>query len=169
MKIFIVNEADEVIDQVERKAITDWSTIIYRASAIWLYNGKGEVLTAQRSPNKRLSPGVWGPSAAGFVESHEDYASNIVKEVEEELGLLLDPSTVTPSLKVLQKDVTSGRRYFMQFYTAPTDVIVSDLHLQTKEVAAARFITPEELLAEHTSHPEQFIDIIPEVFTTIVL
>lgn len=85
MKIPIVNESDEVIAYKERESIAVED--IYRVSALWVKNSKGESLLAQRAFTKKHSPGKWEPAVAGTVEEGEDYDSNIIKEIEEELGL----------------------------------------------------------------------------------
>src|SRR3989338_10763955 len=86
MRIPIVNEQDEIIGYKDRK---DRNKVdIARITGLWLWNEKGEALLAQRSFNKKMHPGMWGPAVAGTVEEGETYESNIIKESEEEIGLL---------------------------------------------------------------------------------
>src|SRR3989338_3993719 len=85
MRIPIVNEQDEIIGYKDRK---DRNKVdIARITGLWLWNEKGEALLAQRSFNKKMHPGMWGPAVAGTVEEGETYESNIIKESEEEIGL----------------------------------------------------------------------------------
>ncbi len=86
MQIPIVNEQDEIIGYKDRK---DRNLVdITRVSALWITNEDGEILLAQRGLNKTHSPGLWGPAVAGTVEEGETYESNIIKEAEEEIGLV---------------------------------------------------------------------------------
>lgn len=50
----IVNLDDEIIGYKERSKIT--SQDIYRVSALWIENSKGEILLAQRGFMKRNNP-----------------------------------------------------------------------------------------------------------------
>jgi len=85
MKIPIVNEQDEIIKVVDIKDRKPGE--ICRITGLWLTDPEGNILLAQRAFNKKLSPGLWGPAAAGTVEEGETYESNIIKEAEEEIGL----------------------------------------------------------------------------------
>ena len=45
------------------------------------------IVERQTAFDKKYDPGKWGPSAAGTVEEGETYQSNIIKELQEEIGL----------------------------------------------------------------------------------
>jgi len=61
---------------------------IYRVSALWLTDRTiGEILLAQRKWTKKNDPGKWGAVVYGTIEVGETYDSNIIKEIEEEIGL----------------------------------------------------------------------------------
>ncbi len=110
--ITIVDSDDNVI---ARKSINEvnYETDIYRVSALWVTNKKGEVLLAQCSLKHDHQPGLWGPAAAGTVED-ETYEQNMVKEIEEELGIA--HLSIAPIHKIFQH--AGGRRYFCQWFTA---------------------------------------------------
>lgn len=81
----IVNLDDEIIGYKPRKDITLQD--VYRVSALWIENSQGEILLAQRGFLKSVDPGKWGAAVAGTVEKDESYEENILKEMQEELGL----------------------------------------------------------------------------------
>ena len=81
--ITIVNLDDEIIGYKPRSEIT--SQDVYRVSALWIENSKGEILLAQRGFMKRNNPGKWGPAVAGTIDKGESYEENMYKEAEEEL------------------------------------------------------------------------------------
>lgn len=83
--VTIVDEQDNILGVKARDDLG--SKDIVRISVLWIENSKGQVLLQQRSLAKKTGPGKWGPAVAGTVESHETYASNIIKEAEEEIGL----------------------------------------------------------------------------------
>jgi isopentenyl-diphosphate delta-isomerase len=134
----IVNEQDEVIGYKSRDEILP--TYIYRVSALWITNSKGEILLAQRALSKKNDPGRWGPAVAGTVEEGETYDSNIVKEAGEELGLKNIHPIKGPKVRVAQK-----HQYWLQWYSLVLDALVGSFVIEPKEVMAIQWFTPEEL------------------------
>src|SRR3989344_8714359 len=149
MRIPIVNEQDEIIGYKDRK---DRNKVdIARITGLWLWNEKGEALLAQRSFNKKMHPGMWGPAVAGTVEEGETYASNIIKEAEEEIGL----KNLRPVLDQKLRRTTQ-HAYFVQWFVA---TINSDYPLvrQDSEVEAIKWFSKEELLKAIKESPEVFL------------
>lgn len=151
MKRIIVDKDDTILGAKSRDEI-DFATDIYRVSALWLWNSKGEVLIAQRAFNKGNGAGLWGPSVAGTVEEGETYDDNIRKETEEEIGV----SDV--EFEFVQKDFFAGTRsYFCSVYKVVKDVPEDEFVIQQAEVAAVRWITPDDLRADFAAHPEKYL------------
>lgn len=149
MKIPIVNEQDEIIGYKEREEKTDEE--IHRVSVLWVKDKENNMLLAQRSFNKKHHPGLWGPAVAGTVEEGETYESNIIKESEEEIGLVgINPVLGLKSLK------ESVHRYFSQRFSVVVDhnypFVKSD-----EEVEAIRWFGREELLSLIQEKPEMFL------------
>jgi len=86
MKIPIVNEKDEIVYYKEKHELLP--TEINRDTGLFVLNEKNQILLAQRSSNKKMYPNLWSVAVAGTVEEGETYESNIIKEAQEELGLL---------------------------------------------------------------------------------
>ena len=59
----------------------------YRASYIFTFNCEGELFVQQRAHSKDKYPGWFDLAAGGVLREGEDYRSNAVREVEEELGI----------------------------------------------------------------------------------
>ncbi|NND64799.1 MAG: NUDIX domain-containing protein, partial [Gammaproteobacteria bacterium] len=114
-KILVVNEKDEVIGEKYRRDM-DYDQDIFRSSVLWLTNSSGEVLLAKRVMTKKKDPGKWGPSVAGTLEVGETYDSNMVKEIQEEIGL--GGVKLIAGSKIFE-DVP--RKHFIQWYTASVD------------------------------------------------
>jgi isopentenyldiphosphate isomerase len=114
---------------------------------------------AQRAFTKTKSPGAWGPAVAGTVEEGEDYDSNIVKEIQEELGISISLERLTKVVKIHVKGETND--YFAQWYTTVLDVNVEDLVLQKEEVEQVAWFHPEELILKIQEHPEEFTPTSP--------
>lgn len=149
--IVIVNDQDEVIGHKERGTIVQAD--IYRVSALWVTNSRGDILLAQRKFTKKHDPGKWGPAVAGTIDQGETYESNIVKEAEEEIGL----TNVKPALGPKRR-VTGEHNYFCQWYTLVIDKPADDLVIQEDEVEQVKWFTRSELEGELHEHPERYLD-----------
>ncbi len=130
-EIIIVDEYDNVVSYKKRKDLQ--AEDIYRVSALWLTNSKGEILLAQRAYDKKHHPGKWGPSVAGTIESGETYDDNIIKEAEEEIGLKGVDFKKGPK-ELNKKDYS----HYTQWYLAVVDRNIEDFIVQPGEVVKVR-------------------------------
>ena len=156
-KIQIVNEQDEVIGYKDRTGL-DYENNIYRVSALWLTNSKGEVLIAQRAMTKDRNPGKWGPAVAGTVEEGETYESNIEKEIKEEIGL-----TDVKLKKGPKRSPVLKRNYFVQWFIATIDKDISEFRIQEDEVEKVAWIPLEKLIKDVKTNPSKYLGSMPEI------
>ncbi len=127
---------------------------ILAISALWVENSHGEVLLAQRSWEKKHSPGLWGPAASGTLEPGETFLSNITKEAGEEIGLTgIKPQEIYRQHH-WHKDGT-GR--YAASYHATVDWPVEVFVLQKEEVEQVRWVSKPALLKELETAPEKFV------------
>jgi isopentenyldiphosphate isomerase len=85
----VVNDNDEVIG-VRRRGEIHAERLMHRAVHILLFNSQGELFLQKRSLSKDEQPGKWDSSAAGHVDSGEAYLDCACREIEEELGIVVD-------------------------------------------------------------------------------
>lgn len=151
MRLTVVNEQDELVGYKERDERVEGDII--RISALWLLNERNEVLIAQRAFDKEHDPGKWSVSAAGTVEEGETYLSNILKEAEEELGVMIAEKDIVPSVR---RKVETSHAYFCQLYIAH---ISSDtvLRLQADEVVSAQWVSVAKLKEWFSRAPSEFV------------
>ncbi|RJQ15696.1 NUDIX domain-containing protein [Candidatus Woesearchaeota archaeon] len=153
-RMIIVDEHDNVIGHKYRE--DEKPDDIYRVSALWITNSKGDILLAKRHRNKKHDPGKWGPAVAGTVDEGETYEQNIIKEAEEELGLKNIKPTLGP------KTAPYGQyKYFTQWFTLKIDKPASELIFQEDEVEEIKWFTKKELLESLQKHPEKFLPKMP--------
>lgn len=145
-KIIIVDEDDVVIGLKKRENIKPDD--IYRVSALWVQNSKGDILLAQRSFDKNNDPGKWGPAVAGTIEEGETYESNIIKEAEEEIGL-----KGCRFEKSFKKKNFGKHRHFTQWFFAVVDKKIEDFTVQKEEVENIKWFAKDELMQELDSAP----------------
>ncbi len=153
MKVPVVDENDVEIGLKERNDIGPED--IYRVSALWLTNTKGEALMAQRALSKKNSPGLWGPAVAGTIEEGETYDSNIVKEIQEEIGIIVSIDQLRKGPKTFHK--TNRRVYFDQWYLYTADISLEQFVVADEEVAQIRWISRTDLEQWYAEKPEEFI------------
>ena len=108
---------------------------------VCVINGKNEMLCQRRQPAKKHYGGCWDLSAGGFVLTGEDATQAARREMEEELGLALEP-------KALRFLFTEPFSYVLDdYFLARAEVDPATLALETEEVAEARWISAEEVEA----------------------
>ena len=85
----VVDANDEFV-AVKTRGEIHASRLMHRAVHILLFNSSGELFLQKRSMNKDEQPGKWDSSAAGHVDSGEDYLQCAERELDEELGIAVD-------------------------------------------------------------------------------
>jgi len=121
-------------------------------------NSKNEILLAKRALTKKHDPGKWGPAVAGTVDEGETYDSNIVKEVEEELGL----KNINPE-KWIKNDTIGKQKYqhFTQWYKLRLDEPLDYFKLQEEEVSEIKWFARDEL--KELGDTDHILDSIREI------
>ena len=96
----VVDESDRVV-RPEYRDVIHVNNYLHRAVHMLLFNARGELFLQKRSIWKDRNPGLWDSSAAGHVDSGEDYATAAARELHEELGIDSPPlesiARLTPS------------------------------------------------------------------------
>jgi len=149
-KLIIVDENDVPIGLKDRSSVT--KDDIYRVSALWITNSKGDILLAQRQLTKKQDPGKWGPAVAGTNDEGESYDVNILKEAQEEIGLKNTIFTIARKIRY-----TSPTNNFCQWYTLVIDKDIDYFKLQEEEVKAIKWFTRDELKKQLSNSPEKFL------------
>lgn len=115
---------------------------------IWIQNSKGELLMQKRSDKVDNCPGEWA-ATGGSVQAGEEPLTSAVRELSEELGIMVTAEELQYCLMVRRKDA------FCYVYLVKKDIPVDALTLQECEVAAAEWMsveTIERMVEEGTMH-----------------
>jgi len=116
-----------------------------KVALLWLVNEKGELLIARRASHMDSDAGVWGPSVSGEIEEGELPLKAVIREAEEELGIL--PNQITPLfLHETTYEHQDGKgREFSIFYAKVNSDILNKLTLEPEEVAEVKWISMDDL------------------------
>lgn len=129
------------------------SSDIYRVSGLWLRNSKGEVLLARRSPQKKNGGGLWGPAVAGTLEYDESYESNIVKEIQEEIGIT-DLALERGETRFVEGE---GRKYFCTYFYGVSDLPVESFTVEKDAVEEVKWVNEKLALEDMDNHPDRYL------------
>jgi isopentenyldiphosphate isomerase len=103
---------------------------------ILLFNSSGELFLQKRSMSKDEQPGKWDSSAAGHVDSGEEYPECASREIAEELGIVVD-QPLQPLFK-LPASMRSGNEHCMVYRYCFDGPLV----LQAEEIDDGVWIEP---------------------------
>jgi isopentenyldiphosphate isomerase len=145
----IVNERDEVIDRRPRREVHRLG-LTHRAVHVLVFNARGEVFLQKRSLTKDTSPGLWDSSASGHVDSGEDYDVCAVRELREEIGLVV---AQTPErLFKIEARAETGQEFVWVYRCASEGPFT----LHPEEIESGGWFAPEEISRWMTERPEEF-------------
>jgi len=84
----VVDAADRVITQATRRYVHA-RRLRHRAVHVLIFNPVGQLFVQKRSATKDTFPGHYDSSASGHLNSGEDYDTCAVREIQEELNLVI--------------------------------------------------------------------------------
>ncbi len=145
----VVNERDEVIGQNTRREVHRLG-LKHRAVHVLVFNKKGDVFLQKRSKSKDTFPGAWDSSASGHVDSGEDYDACAIRELREEIGLVVkQPPT---RLFKLEARVETGQEFVWVYRQEAEGPFV----LHPEEIETGRWFAPEQVTRWMAEKPEDF-------------
>lgn len=156
--IDIYNQDNEPIGLQEMKSKAHKEGLWHRASHVWIYNSKGEILLQLRTKNKRLFPNKWDVAVGGHIAAGEEPLTAAIRETKEELGLEVNNESLEFTT-TYQKEMVSGEIDNKEFYYAyllKFDGLVDNLVLQADEVSEVKFVSVANLEKELKNNPEKF-------------
>lgn len=145
----VVNERNEVIGQRPRSEIHRLR-LMHRAVHILVFNDAGQLFLQKRSPLKDCFPGKWDSSASGHLDAGESYDACAVREVREEIGLIL--SAVPEKIFEIAACPETGQE-FVRVYRCRSN---GPFQLRAEEVSEGRWHSPVEVDQWTARSPNDF-------------
>lgn len=124
---------------------------------IWLIGPDGSVLCPQRSEKDKDNPGKWQSCFGGHVKCGHTFREAAMAELQEEIGLAMDPSR----LFLVEKGSDAENLTHFAFYIYPFGGKTEDLKFVDGEIAAVRWLTLENCRQEQDGHPGEWCNGIP--------
>ncbi|BCU75404.1 16S rRNA (adenine(1518)-N(6)/adenine(1519)-N(6))-dimethyltransferase RsmA [Luteolibacter sp. LG18] len=144
----VVDENDQVTGQATRGEVHA-KGLLHRAVHVFAVNRRGEVLLQRRSLLKDSHPGVWDSSVSGHLDAGEDYETAVVRELEEEMGIVdAEPEEIA---RIAPCEATGWEH--VRLYRCRHDGAV---RFPCAEIDAAQWFPPREVQAWIDARPEDF-------------
>ena len=142
----VVDSEDMVIGKASRLQVHN-NDLMHRSVHILVFNSTGSLFLQKRAMIKDESPGLWDSSAAGHVESGEDYISCAKRELKEELslsGVQLDEVLSIPAQSMTLWE-------HVRVYKCVTD---SNICINKNEISEGKYMMLSEVRALMQLNPE---------------
>ena len=169
----ILNEDGSHTGRKALKSVAHRNGLFHPTIHVWLFTRNGQLLIQKRGRNKKSFPLLWDVSVAGHIGAGEDIVTSALREVEEEIGLVLLPHELTKVgvFKSLKDHADDFKDYeFHHSYIAELKVPLSSLKKQDSEVEKIALI-PLVKFAEETwglATSEKYVPHDPEYYKTIL-
>lgn len=158
--IQIVDENDRPIASATKQQAWDQG-LRHRVVRIMIISDTGELLLQHRDPAKDIFPDCWDNSAAGHVDTGEDYDQAALRELKEELGL--DGILLKEIGKYASDETWRGHRLkrFTKVYQAQSNQTPDKL--EAGKVDDARWFTLDQVKSLLKEEPDKASDGLRQV------
>lgn len=153
----MVDAEDRVIGQLPRSEVHRRG-LFHRATHVLVFNGAREVFLQKRSLKKDRQPGLWDSSASGHVDAGEDYDACAVRELAEEIGLVLNGSP-EKLFKLPAGPATDQEHVWV--YSCQSE---GPFRLNTDEIDRGGWFSEEQVTRWLAEKPEEFAGAFREIW-----
>jgi isopentenyldiphosphate isomerase len=113
-----------------------------RSTNIFILNNEGQILCHRRPTNKEYFPGAWSTHFGGHIVQGESFKMGALKEVEEEIGLKINPYQLIP-WRTSKKSVA---RLWVRDFITVLETDISKLKIQESEIMEIAWYSPQHIL-----------------------
>jgi isopentenyl-diphosphate Delta-isomerase len=138
--------------------------LIHRTVHVWILNKHHEILMQKRSLTEESKPGIIDIAVAGHINAGESSIHAVIREVNEELGIILEESeikflfTIDINTKKLNMNLELSPIHIDDVYIVRKDFALSDFKLNPEEVDSVKYFNPIELKQILLAGDKKFID-----------
>jgi isopentenyldiphosphate isomerase len=149
----IYDSQGNLTGKVKQRTATFEKGEYHLACSIWIINSNGEALIQKRSLSKRINPGMWSITV-GSVLAGESSLQACLREVAEEVGLILNPQDITFLYRT-----SNNRDCIWDDYISIHDFNINDAILQPDEVAELKWVALAEIEELYDNGQFMFADV----------
>lgn len=131
------NITGEVLDKSEIRE----RNLLHKVVCLFIINSKNQVLLEKRSMNKKIHPGKLG-LCEGHVHAGEDNMSGVIRELEEELGIVANKDDIIHFCTILKERTTNSNITYA--YYMPLDKDAKDFVIQEDELSEVMWMDFEK-------------------------
>lgn len=145
----VVDEQDHVVGRATRAEVHARG-LLHRAVHVFVIGKKGQLLLQKRSMLKDVHPGTWDSSVAGHVDAGESYEQAAVRELEEEMGIVVDaPPQELRHIKPCEGTGWEQVKLYRVIHSGP-------IRYPAAEIESALWVPLEEVQAWLDARPGDF-------------
>ncbi len=144
----VVNSKDQVID-CKTRAEVHRNNLLHRSVHAIVFNDKGEIFLQHRAPHRDNNPDLWDSSVAGHLQTGESYDEAMVREIEEEIGVILE--SVPDRLFKLQASAITDYEFCWIYRLVHNGPFEIDVH----EAVEGRWFRPADLDRWIETNPQE--------------
>jgi len=139
VEYFDVVDCEDQVIGCRTRAEVHRENLLHRSVHVIVMNDEGQVFLQHRAPHRDNNPDLWDTSVAGHLQTGEDYDQAMVREVAEEIGVMVE---CTPErLFKLQACALTDYEFCWVYRLVHNGPFVIDTH----EAVEARWFDPAEL------------------------
>lgn len=127
--------------------------ILHKAFSVFLFDSQGRVLLQQRAAGKRLWPGFWANACCSHPRKDESLQAAVARRLQEELGVATK-ATELFTFEYWAQYENEGSEHELCAVLAGR--FEGEPAANPEEVAAWKYLSPDELDREIATHPERY-------------
>lgn len=119
---------------------------------VWVMNSQGNLLLQKRAMTKETFPGCWDISCAGHIDAGETPSRAAIRELEEELGFVVDERELVFLFSVIQKFSFGNQpvidNEIVDVFLLQKDCSTSKINYNREEISDIMEIRPVQLIED---------------------
>ncbi len=147
----VVDERDIPVGTATRKEVHALK-LRHRAVHVLVFNAAGKVFLQKRSMAKDTAPGAWDSSSSGHLDAGEEYDACAVRELREELGLVLASGIIPERVLYVEACSETGNE-FVRVYRARAE---GPFTLHPAEIDDGAWYDPDEITQRMATDPKRY-------------
>ncbi len=155
----VVDKRDWIVEYRTRYDCHHDRTLIHRGANLVIFDDQGRALLQKRSMTKDIRPGYWQNAVGGHVSKGESYKKAILRETEEELGIMV-PVRFYKKFLFAYADETEMEVVYIAKSNGP-------FRPNKTEVDQVRFLRKDELQRNHSSGKLKLTELAEHIFKLV--